>query len=55
MQILHVKFLIKHFGTIDKDLCFMPYFIQTIKDIMMLGWEPNVHMELCNTSLQKFF
>jgi hypothetical protein len=22
---------------------------------MTLGWEPNIHMELCNTSLKKKF
>jgi len=55
MRILHVKFLIKHSGTIKEDLCFMPNLIQIIVYIMTLGWEPNIDMELCNTSLQKFF
>jgi hypothetical protein len=29
--------------------------IQIIINIMTLGWEPNIHMELCNTSLKKKF
>jgi hypothetical protein len=42
MRILHVKFVIKHFKTIDKDLCFMSNFIQIIIDIVTLGYKPNI-------------
>jgi hypothetical protein len=37
MQILHAKLLIKHFGSMYKDLCFMPNLIQIIIGIVTLG------------------
>jgi hypothetical protein len=55
MWILHVKFLIKYFRMIDENLCFMPDLIQIIIDIVTLGCEPSIHMELRNTSIQEFF
>ncbi len=51
MWILHAKCLIKHFGGFNQDLGFMPNLIQIIIDIVTLCWKPNIHMELCNTSL----
>jgi hypothetical protein len=43
MQILHVKFVIKHSRTIDEDLCFMPNLIQIIIDIVTLGTNQIYH------------
>jgi hypothetical protein len=51
MQILHVKILIKHFGSMYRSLCFVPNLIQIIIDIVMLGCRPNIDMELCKTFL----
>jgi hypothetical protein len=54
MWILHVKLLVKYFGTINEILSFMLDLIQIIIDIVTLGCKPNIHMELCNTSIQEF-
>jgi len=55
MQILHVKCLIKHSRGINRDLmCFAPDVIQIIINIVMLGYRPNIYMELCNKFFQQF-
>jgi hypothetical protein len=46
MWILHAKFLMKHFRGIDEDFCFMPNLIKIITNIVMLGYKPNIQMEL---------
>ncbi len=51
MNILYVKLFIMYFKTIDGDLCFMLDFIQIINDVVTLGYRPNIHSELCYTSL----
>jgi hypothetical protein len=51
MRILHAKLLIKHFKKIDEDLCFMPYLIQIIINIVTLGCGSNIYMELQYTYL----
>jgi hypothetical protein len=51
MNSLHAKLLIKYFGGIDEDLCFMLELIQIIIDGVMLGYGPNIHVELHYTSL----
>ncbi len=30
IQILHAKFLVKHFGSMYRDFCFVPYVIEVI-------------------------
>ncbi len=54
MRILHAKLLIKHSGGIDEDFYFIPNLIEIIIDIVMLVYEPNIHMELQYTFLQDF-
>ncbi len=36
---------------IDGNLCFMLDFIQIINDVVALGYRPNIHSELCYTSV----
>jgi hypothetical protein len=54
MWILHVELLIKYFRMIHEFIFFMPNLIQIIIDIVTLGCELNIHMELPNTSIQEF-
>jgi hypothetical protein len=46
MWISHAKLLIKHSGSMYRDLCFVPDFIQIIINIVTLGCKPNIHLEL---------
>jgi len=39
---------------IDENLCFMPNLTQTIINIMMLDYKPNIHKELHYTFFQEF-
>jgi len=55
MWISHAKLLIKHFGSMYGDLCFVPNVIQVIIYIVMLGYIPNIDLELQKTFLQEFF
>jgi hypothetical protein len=55
MQILHAKLLIKHFGSMYRDLCFATDLIQIIIDIVTLGCKPNIDLELRKTFFQEFF
>jgi len=50
MRILHAKFLIKHSWRINEDFSFMPDLIQIIINVVKLGYEPNIQMELHYTS-----
>jgi hypothetical protein len=51
MQILHVTILIKHFGEINENFCFMLDLIQTFIIIVALSYKPNINMELQYTYL----
>lgn len=44
--------MIKHFGSMYRNLCFEPNLIQIIVDIVMLGYGPNIDVELCKTFLE---
>jgi hypothetical protein len=52
MQISHAKLLIKHFRSMYKDLCFVPYLIHIIINIVKLGCKPNI--QLSKAFLQDF-
>ncbi len=54
MWILHAKLLIKHFGSMYRNLCFVPNLIQIIINIVTLGYRPNIDLELHKTFFQKF-
>jgi hypothetical protein len=46
--------LIKHFGGMYRDLCFVLDLIQIIIDIVTLGYKPNIDLKLHKTFLLKF-
>ncbi len=54
MWISHANVLFKHFGSMYRYLCFVPYLIQIIIDIVTLGCQPYIKLKLCKTFLQEF-
>jgi hypothetical protein len=38
-----------------RDLCFVPNLIQIIIDIVVLGYRPNIDLELCKKCFKEFF
>jgi hypothetical protein len=51
MHFLHAKLFMKHSGNMYRYLCFVPDLIQVIINIVMLGYIPNIHMELSKAFL----
>ncbi len=46
MQISHEKLLIKHFGNMYRDFCFVLHLIKIIINIVTLACRPNIYLEL---------
>jgi DNA polymerase sigma len=55
MRISHAKKLIKHFGSMYRDLYFTIDLIQIIINIVTLGCKPDINLELHKTFFQEFF
>ncbi len=53
MWISHEKFLIKHFGNMYRDFCFVLDFIQMIINIVTMCYKPNINLELHKRFLKK--
>jgi hypothetical protein len=54
MRISHAILLIEHFGSMYKDFFFLLDCIQILINIVMLGYRPNIDLELCKTFLHEF-